>query len=509
MGPTLQFCYILPGLVADAFAQTPVGKLVPVLRTTADPVHFTRLDCFDQSLRRSDRMLLDLGTVWEVILPLGQTIAQPVPHREKCAADLAEGPLRQALADMSPLRRLLPFGSGTLRRSQLGFEDGAGKTRCRVDLLTLTGTDAPGATIIWLQGLRGYDKALNAVRHHSLACGGTAFSAQTLHTLLFPGQIVYQAKPPIHLTADLPVFDAATRIIAGHIPVAQQNEAGIMADLDTEFLHDHRVALRKIRSVLSLFKGVLEPTQTAALKARFSALMARTGPLRDLDVLLLEKQHYYDPLPPSLHAGLDSLFTLREAERAKALTKLTRHLNSRRHAQEMAELSHLFSASSALAPGPKADIAVRTLARALIWKRFKVARVMARSIGPDTPDLALHDLRIHCKKLRYLMEFSGSLFSSSAVKPAVQIVKALQTNLGQINDVSVQLSGLHSAMMGTGDWQDGEKLQLAQSLGALTAIVHQRKQLERLKTDAIVARFASPQTHDLFRDLFHQRTPEP
>ncbi len=411
--PPVTLCHILTASAAEVFARTPVGKFVTVLDADAAPTPFTRLDCFDQSLRRTDRMLLEIGHRLELILPQGQTITQTVAHRPRRAVDLAEGPVRQALADMLPLRSLLQLGSGLVHQVQLAFTDQDGKARCRAHLLSLTNTEGAGATLVRLQGLRGYDKALATLRQHLQDCDATEFSMQTLHDLLFPSQSVYRAKPPMTLTPDQSSNEAATQIIASHLPVLVQNEAGILADLATEFLQDYRVALRKIRSVLGLFKGVYPPNQTAALKARFSALMARTGPLRDLDVHLLEKQNYYSPLPTSLHAGLDAIFALRSAQRAKALTHLTRHLKSPAHAAEMTCLSRLFAAPTAVQPGPKSDTPVQAVMGSLIWKRFKSARHLAGSIGADVPDAAVHDLRLHGKKLRYLMECSASLYPMS------------------------------------------------------------------------------------------------
>ncbi|MCX8955640.1 CHAD domain-containing protein, partial [Ruegeria sp. NA] len=80
-----------------------------------------------------------------------------------------------------------------------------------------------------------------------------------------------------------PSGEVAAKIIQTYLRVARQNEEGVIADIDTEFLHDYRVSLRKIRSVISLFKSVLSVAQTAELKRVFSDLMTRTVPLRDLD----------------------------------------------------------------------------------------------------------------------------------------------------------------------------------------------------------------------------------
>ncbi len=508
-GQSAAYCFLLPDPVAWDAAQAPVGKLVPVLRAETVSTPFTRLDTFDQALRLSNRMLLEHGTTWEVFLPTGQTLSQSVARRQKRAADLGEGPVRQALADMSPLRHLLPFGSGTLRRASLAFADHRGKIRCRADLLCLTTGEAATATLVRLQGLRGYDKALATLRHHLQTCGGTAFSMTTLHNLLFPGQMIYCAKPALGLATDLTSVDAVTRIIASLIPVLVQNEAGILADLDTEFLHDYRVALRKIRSVLSLFKGVYGPDQTAALKARLSALMAQTGTLRDLDVQLLERQLQYDAVPPSLHHGLDCLFVLRTAARSNALTKLARHLNSRRHADDMSDLAQLFAAPMALAPGPKAMLPIQAMTSMLIWKRFKAARKLARCIGPDTSDEVVHDLRLQVKKLRYLLDFAADLYLRHALKPALRTIKHVQTHLGTINDLSVQLDDLQSVISRTKTVPDTEMHQLAQSLGALATVLHHRRREARHKTEAFVAPFIDPLTRDIFRALAHPGSPEP
>ncbi len=100
--------------------------------------------------------------------------------------------------------------------------------------------------------------------------------------------------------------------------MARENEAGVIADHDTEFLHDYRVALRKVRSVLSLFKGVYPEEQTADFKRKASELMSPTGRLRDLDVYLLAKDEYFAMVPSSLHEGLEQMFKMFRKDRRRA-----------------------------------------------------------------------------------------------------------------------------------------------------------------------------------------------
>jgi CHAD domain-containing protein len=62
----------------------------------------------------------------------------------------------------------------------------------------------------------------------------------------------YTLRPAFDLAPELPARETARRIIHKILGISRQNEAGIIDDIDTEFLHDYRICLRKIRSVLSL-----------------------------------------------------------------------------------------------------------------------------------------------------------------------------------------------------------------------------------------------------------------
>jgi hypothetical protein len=100
-------------------------------------------------------------------------------------------------------------------------------------------------------------------------------------------------------------------------------------------------------------------------------------------------------------------------------------------------------------------------------------------------------------------------------------LKTLQDHLGQFNDLSVQQVNLQSFLQGSDAWKDATKLQVAQTVGALTTVLHQRKQVERQQAMGSVAGFITPDTQNTFRDLFrpqalsqagalsHSRTPNP
>ena len=335
-------CYYLPSEATDFLASESIGKLTLILTKDELAVPFTVLDCFNHSLSRSGRLLLATDALLELLTSDGRFLSKSAKRDGQFVADFSEGPVKQALADLSPIRSLLPIGSGQMRRAKLALMDDEQKTHCRAYLHILTTKAGKAAVLVALQGLVGYDKALAALRKHVEACGGTALNIGGLYVDLFPGQVAYAAKPEVIIGSDDTAFNAANDIISAYITVARANESGIIADHDSEFLHDYRIALRKIRSVLSLFKGVYQEDQTADLKARFSEMMVPTGRFRDLDVYLLARQQYYDHLPKTLHGGLDTMFSMFTEERMAEKARLAHRLRSQSYEREITNLAKLF-----------------------------------------------------------------------------------------------------------------------------------------------------------------------
>ena len=87
---------------------------------------------------------------------------------------------------------------------------------------------------------------------------------------------------------------------AAILKIAESNVPGILDDLDTEFLHDYRICLRKVRSVLSLVKDVYPAEGTGRMRKILGDLARQTNRLRDLDVYLLARDEYRELVPPAL-----------------------------------------------------------------------------------------------------------------------------------------------------------------------------------------------------------------
>ncbi len=491
--------FILPGgLVQAAFEHALPNHTVNIEMGSAAPV--LMLDCHDQSLRNSGRVLLESRGGLRLVSMLGQVSEQQAKGKGQFVQNLPEGPVKAALSSFPTLRALTPIGAGDVEDGTLAILDDLQKTQVRGYILSLR-TDRGQVAFVGLQKLRGYDRAF-AAACESLE-GTTSGGIDDVLDALFPDMTRYRAKPEIALGTQEPSLEVATDLIRTYLGVARQNEAGIVADIDTEFLHDYRVSLRRIRSVVSLFKGVFSDQQTAELKRVFSDLMAPTGRLRDLDVYLLEKDMYLSLVPENLHAGVQAMFDRFERERAKELSRLSRHLRSAAYETTMTDLAQKFSSPENLLPGPSAERGAYSYACALIWKRYRKTCKLARSISDETPDQTVHDLRIDCKKLRYLMEFFGPLFNAKDFKTILKPLKKLQDNLGLFNDYSVQQEALLAFVTDQSTAQGRVDAQLGLAAGGLIAVLDQRQKAERARVISNFQHFDSPEIRHLFRSLFH------
>lgn len=229
---------------------------------------------------------------------------------------------------------------------------------------------------------------------------------------------------------------AFRRIALDCLAHLQSNHPGALASDDPEYVHQMRVATRRLRAALRLFRPALPPGVEEALVGPLRALMTSLGQARDLDVLVTEI------VAPVLRAIPDDP---RLADLAGAITNrqyaardAIRHL-----LRQPAYGTLLLTAGQLLHRAPFIDVpqgedqadtlipfADRRLRRQLrsIHELAEIARV-------DHPP-SLHELRIAIKRLRYAIEFFGAIIPGKAGVTVVKRLAALQEELGQLNDLA-------------------------------------------------------------------------
>jgi CHAD domain-containing protein len=313
----------------------------------------------------------------------------------------------------------------------------------------------------------------------------------------------YSSKLRLTLNAEMSAQQAAAVICRQLLDTIVRNEKGIREDIDTEFLHDFRVAIRRTRSCLSQMKGVLPPGIKEDYLARFAELGRSTNRLRDLDVYLLSRKDYQNMLADDARHALNPLFDALSDERDEALAAVVRTINGNRYRTLLKEWRETLAAFGSPAMRAKnAEVPVGKLSRRFIRKRYGRVLALGGRIGPDSPDEDLHALRIDCKKLRYLLEFFSSLYPPGEVGVFIKQLKRLQDNLGEFNDLSVQRAELQSFLH---KHRRQASVDTAAAIGALVARLEDRQKEVRNGFSGRFAAFTAQDNAGRFDHLFGKR----
>ncbi|MGR9089749.1 MAG: CHAD domain-containing protein [Gammaproteobacteria bacterium] len=229
---------------------------------------------------------------------------------------------------------------------------------------------------------------------------------------------------------------AINRILAANFHVLATRERGIEADLDTEFLHDYRIALRRMRSLFDAFKPLFDERTAGLFKADLKWLNEVTGGRRDLDVFLHQFPALQRATPRRYGPALEQLRDFIVTERENAQSRLTLELTGERYDVFKADWRALLERPQLAGKGH--DEPVTEAAGASIWKTYRRIRKQIREPHTTGAIAALHALRKDCKKLRYQIESFKTLFPRRRLKRAVAELKQLQDMLGAVCDLSVQ-----------------------------------------------------------------------
>ncbi len=336
--------------------------------------------------------------------------------------------------------------------------------------------------VLTIHEIRGYEKQFQNVTK-TLGNIGLRDNAKNLCTLdraLEASRrkpLDYGEKFSVVLEPRISIGNAVATICRSLVESMEMNHPGVCSDLDSEFLHDFRIAIRRTRSLLTLLKRVLPADRTAWFQAEFKWLGSVSGPLRDIDVYLLEKESYLSLVPNSLRDGLDVFFANLKKRRATERELLKKNLNSERY-QKLIDTwnSFLTDSDSDLYKGIRANDC-RPVVTAIIKKRFKAFLRDADKIDQDSPPEMIHQLRIKGKKFRYLLEFFRSFYDGEDVDLFLKYMKKLQDNLGEYNDLSVQQDMLRVTLRQLKS-RSSQTMKLAAALGgAITALADKQSKV--------------------------------
>ena len=446
--------HLLPeGIGARALAE----RLKPLGRARLEgsrTERITLLDSFDWRLHRAG-WRLEAGEGPRPTLrlrPLGGgrpliTLRAPAPHR---ARDLPPGPLREALAPVLEPRTLLPLAVAEVTFTRLSVTPRGSTQPLRLSLESAS-VGPPGADpLLPLRPALIVPQTPRASRLSALVASWAdcvPAPADTVAAMLEPlGRVPrdYSGKVRVPLESGMPARDAARALLLHLLGTLEANVPGARADLDPEFLHDLRVAVRRTRSAIGQLKGVLPPATASRFGRAFAGLQELTGPARDLDVYTEELPALARLLPARSRRSLGPLARLLERRRREAHARLVQALGDPAFARLLADWRAFLLRPTPRRPAgaPNALRPAALVATERIGRLVRRARSEGKAITDASPAADLHELRKTCKKLRYLTEFFQSLLDPEEAAAAVDTLKGLQDTLGRHQDLQVQADAL-------------------------------------------------------------------
>jgi CHAD domain-containing protein len=315
----------------------------------------------------------------------------------------------------------------------------------------------------------------------------------------------YSNKIDTDLTAGMPASAAAVTILLRLLDTVEANVPGVLADIDTEFLHDLRVSVRRTRSALKMFGDALAGVsgkELAFFAAEFKWVGDLTTPTRDLDVHLLDFEETARGLAAAKPDDLEPFRAYLEQRRRKEFRVLSRGLRSARFTALTREWRARLvtvgqdSSGPARASRPRSGQAYKAAgetAGLLAAERTRVAfaKVARRgaAITTDTPAEALHDLRKRCKELRYALEFFAPLHDPAGYTKVVGDLKRLQDCLGEFQDTEVQIGEIRALAAAMLAAREAPAVTLL-AMGEITAGLAARQRAARADFERRFAAFA-------------------
>jgi len=461
------------------------------------------LDTFDWRLYRAGLTLEQVSRGGDVSLLLtgrdGAVLADerltgPVRSAwPALVAALPAGPLRERVEPVAGVRALCPVARAVSKVTELGALNGDQKTiaRLAVDQMSVTfpgrGTVPPRLTLTPVRGYQaqadrvcralgdlpgistGQDSALEA----ALAAAGHRAGNR-------PGKAGGAPLRPSE-----PAATAVAAILTSLLDALEANLRGTIRDIDTEFLHDLRIAVRWTRSALKLCGRALPDGLVGQYRPEFRWLGELTTPTRDLDVYLLRFPAMSAGLVGAAASDLAPFADYLAVARASAHRRLVRGLRSARFSR----LVTGWRADLADVRAPRRKPAVAELAAGTIAAADRRALRAGQLITASSPAESLHDLRKRCKELRYLVEMFGSLHDRAQHWQAIRELRALQDCLGDFQDASLQQAEIRAfAGQMLADRRVPAETLLA--MGEIAAGLARRQRKARGEFDARFADFA-------------------
>lgn len=428
--PTLQACETQPPRQeVTTYFDTPdhrlaqAGASLRVRRANGRCVQTLKLRGGDNPFGRSE---------WE--WPVSEE--RPVPRL------LAETPLGTAVPDSA---ELTPLFTAEVTRSIRALRQDGALVEVTTDLGSIRAGDAQEPIReMELELKEGKPIALfrlaEALQANSPLVVSTEAKSDRGWRLLTGQPRRVEKQDDIELPPDATAAEAFRRIAGTTLASLLANQpaaaAGVMAGV-----HQMRIAVRRLRACLDLFRPHLDEEQAERFTEEMRQLGRILGEARDWDVFCVEtlpeltSRGLAEPLLARLLAGA-------KAERAVAHARLGEEFARPALTRLVLGLAAWAEDPLALSGMPDGGVMTEPLVELVPELEERLARRALRRGRRirRRSDEELHELRKALKKLRYGVEFMAPLHRRKRANAYLQRCKVLQERLGALNDAAVAVT---------------------------------------------------------------------
>jgi len=227
---------------------------------------------------------------------------------------------------------------------------------------------------------------------------------------------------------------AVRKILTYQFQRFREQLLGVRMDIDTEFVHQARVATRRMRSALRLFREAIPQSAVSYLAEELKWLGGKFGTVRDLDVFLLNLSRFRPQIKRFPSKKKKALENWIEKHRRSPLKALQEALESSRY--KSFERRFMQFLERPLPARPRAPLAVkpvREVAPLVITEKFEAAIQQGHKVLSKPKLKEFHALRIQMKRLRYAVEFMAPAYNG-ALNPFIERTIEIQDCLGELQD---------------------------------------------------------------------------
>lgn len=477
-------------------------------------------DTFDWRLHQAERRLVEVrqnGKSSSELCQVDGTLLASGGGVPRFAWDFPPGPMRQILEPLVEMRALLPVARLHGRRALHAVLDGREKTIARIEFFAPEVEGADGSRLALRQRLivhclKGFARAARRLcRFLEGRCGLTPLREELFAESLTalgrrPGE--YSSKIDLSLTASMPAAVAVRQILRHLFQTLRLNQPGVEDALDSEFLHDFRVAVRRTRVALAQFRTVLPAREVEHFRQEFAWLGTLTSPARDLDVYLLGFPKFQAGLPPAERDDLVPFRRFLERHWEREYQQLTKQLRSPRYVRLLSNWDDFLQRPEDPEATPDGMRPIAEVVARRCWKIYRRVLREGQAIGPQSPPSDLHELRKTCKKFRYLMEFFQSLYPADRIGRLIKALKGLQDHLGAFQDLHVQVETLRRFSQELAEEGEAPAATLL-ALGRLVEGFDRRQGEVREEFSERFSSFAVEENQQVCRTLFKPQAREP